>query len=253
MISFIITTCSKRIENLKQCVRFLVKRESQLIKISELIIVCQDQIDFVNSDFLSFNLLNLNLPYYSKPIMNNKGVEAAQGDIIVILDGDRILPQDWFYNQCKIIKKDENQVISAHRHYRLTMTANDEDIENDLVPKLSDFRIANMAIVGDALGKKNVMSGNTVMKRDIYLDLGGEDESYIGYGYNDTDFAYKIFKSGIKIILTSDGEYHLYHPVDMDLEKFNKQNFDNALKFCKKWNVQPSIHWKKLWQAYNAS
>lgn len=252
LVSFIITTCSKRIENLKQCVRFLVKREPQMLKLSELIIVCQDRIDFDNSDFSSFRLLNLELPYYSKPIMHNRGVEAAQGEIIVMLDGDRILPYDWFHKQCRAIKQDENQVISAHRHHRLTMTANDEAIEDELVPRLADFRIANMAVVGDALGKKSVMSGNTVMKRDIYLDLGGQDESYIGYGCNDTDFAYKIFKAGIKIVLTSDDEYHLYHPVDMDLEEFNRQNFDNALKFCRKWNVQPSIHWKKLWQAYNS-
>ena len=54
-----------------------------------------------------------------------------------------------------------------------------------------------------------------------------------------------------EIDLTSSDEFHLWHPVDIDLTTFNEMNFNNALKFCKKWKIAPPIEWKKLWQSYH--
>lgn len=250
LTTFVITTHSQRFENLKQTIRFLVKRESSLLTISELIVVCQDKIDYTNSDFAEFKLINLEMNHYCHPVMKNRAAAEAKGKFIVFLDGDRILPPNWFKTQLDSLK-DKNMVISAHRLYRLNMPATDDQIEENLVPKLEDYRIADMGTISQNMRHKSVFSGNAVMLKDDYLDLGGMDESFVGYGFSDTDFSYKIYKAGIKIVLTSDDELHLYHPVDIDLALFAKMNFDNALKFCKKWKVTPSIHWKKLWQAYH--
>lgn len=252
LISFVITTHSKRLDNLKQTIRFLTQRESRSLTVSELIVVCQDKIDYANQDFANFKLINLEMSYFSKPIMNNRGAHEAEGEIIVFLDCDRILPEDWFGTQAKTLKDSKDYMaISAHRLYRLNMPATDSQIEGGLVPKLPDFRIANMGLISQQMSAKTIFSGNVVMRRSDYLDLDGMDQSFVGYGFSDTDFSYKIYKAGVKIILTSDDELHLWHPVDMDLEEFNDMNFNNALKFCKKWNCPPPIQWKKLWQAFH--
>jgi GT2 family glycosyltransferase len=179
--------------------------------------------------------------------MCNTGVNAAIGENIVLLDDDRILPHNWFTKQLTLLR--QGSVISAHRLYRLNFSCSDEQI--DFVPKLKDFRIADMGTIGDNLGAKTVFSGNAVMKKDDYLDLGSMDESFVGYGYSDTDFSYKTWKAGLKIILANDDELHLWHSLDINLEEFNKSNFDNALKFCKKWEIVPSVHWKALWKRYH--
>jgi GT2 family glycosyltransferase len=248
-ISFIITVHSKRIDNLKQTLRFLAKREAEILSISELIVVCQDRIELENTDFAQFRLINLEMPHYCMPIMNNRGAEIALGKTLVFLDSDRIMPVNWYKSQISALKFDS--VISAQKISKHLCAATDAEIEESLPPYLSENRISNMGLIGENMGLKSVFSGNTIISKATYLDMGGMDESFVGYGFSDTDMSYKLYKAGIKIILTQDEELHLWHTID-DLAEFKSTNFSNALKFCRKWNVVPSIHWKKLWQAYHS-
>jgi GT2 family glycosyltransferase len=246
-ISFVVTTHSNRTENLNQTIRFLVKREP-IVKLSQLIVVCQDSIEYTNSDFASFSLINLNLPHFNKPIMCNTAANMAKGNIIVFLDCDRILPENWFTKRAANLEP--GTVASVHRLYRLSVSATDMQIEEGIVPKLPDYRIADMSTISKNLGAKTVMSGNAMMKLDDYLDLGGMDESFEGYGYSDTDLSYKLYKAGFHIELTNHDELHLWHNIDIPLEEFATSNLNNALKFCKKWNLAPPLWWGKLRKLY---
>jgi hypothetical protein len=76
------------------------------------------------------------------------------------------------------------------------------------------------------------------------------DESFEGYGYSDTDLSYKLYKAGFHIELTNHDELHLWHNIDIPLEEFATSNLNNALKFCKKWNLAPPLWWGKLRKLY---
>lgn len=52
------------------------------------------------------------------------------------------------------------------------------------------------------------------VRRDAVLDIGGFDEDYKGYGFDDDDFAYRLQASGVQYRWALDVEcYHQWHPI----------------------------------------
>ena len=83
--TFIITFCSCRIKQLRQCLRFLHLREPQLSE-SQVLLVCQDHCDYTGSPFDDTVVINLDMRTYRRPLMLNVGgrddkyLEAVLGD-----------------------------------------------------------------------------------------------------------------------------------------------------------------------------
>jgi hypothetical protein len=92
--TFIIYFCSSRVDNLLQTLRYLQRREPILSR-CEVLLMCQDEVDSVDTP-VQHQLINLKLPEFNKAVMANKGVMLAQSDKIVLLDGDRLLPANYF-------------------------------------------------------------------------------------------------------------------------------------------------------------
>jgi glycosyltransferase involved in cell wall biosynthesis len=58
------------------------------------------------------------------------------------------------------------------------------------------------------------LSGNVSLKKDLLLCAGGFDENFTGWGYEDWELGYRLFKEGAKIISKSNIKaYHQEHPV----------------------------------------
>ena len=107
MISFVFYFSSRRIDNLRQTLRFLSKNEN--LKDKEVILVCNDS---VQDDFLlpNYKLYNLNLDTYNKPNLCNFGVSKANCDIVALLDSDRILPFGYFEDIAKKIRRKQKNI-----------------------------------------------------------------------------------------------------------------------------------------------
>ncbi|WP_407378850.1 glycosyltransferase family 2 protein [Methanobrevibacter sp.] len=87
--------------------------------------------------------------------------------------------------------------------------------------------------------EKEVISNTAaclLVKKDVYLDLGGLDENYF-YGYEDIDFAFKLYKSGYKSIYNPFAL--LFHHESAtrieDEDKKNQLNYKNIMYFLNKW------------------
>ena len=61
----------------------------------------------ITSSVFDIKKYNLNLQIYNKPFMCNSGVEYSINDKIVILDSDRILPDNYFYNNAVTLSEND--------------------------------------------------------------------------------------------------------------------------------------------------
>lgn len=224
--SFVVCFHSSRRDNLSQMLRFLCRRETSLVSNSELILVCQDQFGIHDTAFAKTKLFNLEQTVYNRPKMLNYGVNQAEGDVLVLLDSDRILP-DRYFEQC-VAKAKKGLCISVNQLHQLLSPATDEQVER------GDYRyVEETRSETPQFCKKNVFSGNTVMMKTDYL---GMDESFVGYGYNDTDFAMTTTRAGIETLLLEETEIHLFHEKD---SVWTDMSMKNAVRYCKKWKLRP--------------
>lgn len=230
--SFVVYTHNRRVGNLIQTIQFLMRNDPEILQTSEIVVVCQNHVEVDYSKITkNMRIHNLNMSYFSKAKMVNKGLEFCSSNVLAMIDGDRILPENYFKNAVKELKP--NEIITTIPLYKLNRPFNNEEIIAGVALKdlVEDFRDpANVP------GKKNAFSGNTVMYKDDFLRMGGMDESYSNYSCADLDFTMTVLNKGMKITYLNLPEYHLYHDVDMKDDEFKLVNCRSVIKFCRKWN-----------------
>jgi len=244
MISFVFYFSSKRLDNLHQTLRFLKNREN--LDKNEVILVCNDEI---NSNFSipNYRIINLNLQSYNKPKMCNVGVSEASNEIVALLDSDRILPENYFKNNAK--KLNSKEFISTTNLIKLIKDYSDEEIEQNKFEYFEDTKSKKGEIL-----KKNLFSGNTLFFKQDYLDCGGMDESFVGYGFADNDMTLNVISKGYRAIWLKDLEVHLHHNIEFLYEnkiineeiEFKKVSRANLNKFIEKWNCKNISNFIKI-------
>lgn len=227
MLSFIFYTHSSRISDLEQTIRFLRLREPKIDP--EIIIVFQD----IGPNIKDCKIYNLHLETYQKPIMCNLGVSKSKQNIIAILDSDRILPENYFTTIASSIK--EKEMITTSTMWKLLKPYSDEDIINKDFKYSIEYRSKN-----NYLRHKNLFSGNTIFWKKDYIELGGMDERYIGYGYADTDMTQQAIYNKIQAKYLNINEIHLYHEREVYFKNKPMKDFQilcaiNVLKYSIKW------------------
>lgn len=86
--------------------------------------------------------------------------------------------------------------------------------------------------------------------RDRFLDLGGFDEAFTGYGAEDTDFGFRARKAALPLLfLGGTGAFHQYHDViDPPLQHL-ADIVRNARLFRQKWGFWPMAGWLAAFEA----
>lgn len=79
--------------------------------------------------------------------------------------------------------------------------------------------------------------------RNQFAQIGGFDTEYVGYGAEDTDFAFMAKKLGIDFYLTSDLVYHQQHSVHRPPLNHLDSIIINANRFFDKWQHWPMSGW----------
>lgn len=235
MISFVFYFHSSRINNLKQTLRLLLKREKS---VGEVILVCNDRTE---ESFEGCDLHNMEMEEYNKPKMCNFGVSKASEDLIVLLDSDRILPSGYFDKLNLELKR--GQFASCKKMLNIKSECSDEQIESE------DFEFAEEErSMTWEIRRKNLFSGNTAFFKRDYLDVGGMDESFVGYGFADNDMTLNVMSKGMTPIWSDSPEYHLYHEKLVmehgklvDFVQYRKTSQLNLNRFLKKWKLKEMI------------
>lgn len=203
--------------------------------IGEVILVCNDRTE---EKFEGCVLYNMNLTNYEKPKMCNFGVSKTSGDIVALMDSDRILPKGYFG---KVEEKMNNGLFfSCDRLLTLTRPHSDKEIESNSLDCFLEFKSR-----GWELWRKNLFAGNTVFKRNDYLSVGGMDERFVGYGFADNDMTRNVMSKGMRSVWMNEEEIHLYHEKEtmesseiVGREKYNKTSDRNMKRFIRKWRIK---------------
>ena len=168
----------------------------------------------------------LDIHYYNKPNSGpgqtrNYGVERANGEYMLILDSDCILPGAYLEEVEKELAKREADAFGgpdcAHESF--------SDVQ-----KAINYAMTSFFTTGGIRGGKKKMdkfyprSFNMGVRKEVYQTLSGFSKMRFG---EDIDFSIRIFKGGYKCRLFP--EAWVWHKRRTDLKKFFKQVHNSGI------------------------
>ena len=168
----------------------------------------------------------LDLKYFQKPNSGpgqsrNYGAERSQGDFLIILDSDCILPEGYFDEVEAELRTAPADAFGGPDRAHDSFT----DIQ-----KAINYSMTSFFTTGGIRGGKKKMdkfyprSFNMGVRREVYRALGGFSKMRFG---EDIDFSIRIFKGGYRCRLFP-GAW-VYHKRRTDLKKFFKQVHNSGI------------------------
>ena len=168
----------------------------------------------------------LDVHYYFKPNSGpgqtrNYGVERANGEYMLILDSDCILPTTYLEMVEEALKCTEADAFGGPDRAHDSFTD---------VQKAINYAMTSFFTTGGIRGGKKKMdkfyprSFNMGVRKEVYQALGGFSKMRFG---EDIDFSIRIFKGGYRCCLFP--EAWVWHKRRTDLKKFFKQVHNSGI------------------------
>lgn len=202
--------------------------------------------------------------------VRNLGCKVASGDVYLFLDSDIILSPFAIAHYTAFFKANPDAIIAGEYDWLPPLR-----VEREKVMDLARFGLGavgkyeplevrgyrgytgedpRLAIIREAFVSELpcrriatfLYTGNLLMSRKTFWDLGGFDEQMRGHGGEDCEFGIRAQKAGYSAIFTCrTAGYHLWHPRDQDANKRSlrrnvkyiaeKHNLDEVGLFV--WNI----------------
>ena len=203
---------------------------SQTLKDFEVVIV-EDGSEKTCKDVCDKYASILDLHYYYKDNSGpgqsrNYGVERAQGEYVLIIDSDVVLPTGYL--------EAVHQSLTTHHSPLTTIVAfGGPDASHPSftpVQKAISYSMTSFFTTGGIRGGKKKLdkfyprSFNMGIRRDVYLQLGGFSKMRFG---EDIDFSYRIVEAGYQPQLFP--EAWVWHKRRTDFRKFFRQVYNSGI------------------------
>lgn len=205
-------------------------------KLFEVIIIDDGSIDETNKVVMQMILKNqYNIKYFyqsnkGRSSARNMGIKMSKGELLIFLDDDRIVRKDYIekHVNCFLDKKSDNFVILGKR-----MNVYMSKFDDDFIKIKKEFLLDRSLIIKNAREEyywKKVKkaksydeikwvlftTGNTSVKKKYLEKVGMFNEKFIGWGMEDTELGYKLWESGIDMIIDEEViNYHIEHKRDV--------------------------------------
>ncbi|ODN43560.1 glycosyltransferase family 2 protein [Piscirickettsia litoralis] len=161
--------------------------------------------------------------------IRNKAVVAAKGEYIIFVDGDCIVPSYFIQRHYELAKTGffvgGNRILLSENFTQVVLEQKinlaDKSLLYWFVKRLSGHCNRLLPLVKRALGSwresrqkwQGVRGCNIAAWKMDIIAVNGFDESFTGWGYEDSDFIIRLLRAGIKRL---DGRYyaplfHLWH------------------------------------------
>ena len=169
----------------------------------------------------------LDLHYYAKENSGpgqsrNYGAERSNGEWLIILDSDVVLPKDYLWNvECGTRNEDRLAAFGGPDAAHPSFTP----IQKAISYSMTSFFTTGGIRGGKAkLDKFYPRSFNMGIRRDVYLQLGGFSKMRFG---EDIDFSYRIVEAGHSPRLFP--EAWVWHKRRTDFRKFFRQVYNSGI------------------------
>jgi peptidoglycan/xylan/chitin deacetylase (PgdA/CDA1 family)/glycosyltransferase involved in cell wall biosynthesis len=129
----------------------------------------------------------------------NAGALRATGDVVLFLDDDMVADRDLLLKHAQSHLEGADAVLG---HIPL----HPESIANRAgasVGKWAEERLARLVAPGSELQVGDLLSGQISVRRQLFLSLGGFDQSFTrdgGFGNEDLDFGCRLLSGGSKVV-----------------------------------------------------
>ena len=174
----------------------------------------------------------------------NRAATLANGDCLLFLDVDCIPAPDYVGRMAAAVAATDGLVMGDVRYLSAAL------------PDAWDFS----RLKADSLlhPRRPRIAANSTVRTDAYhlfwsltfglrkqqfVTLGGFDEAYVGYGGEDTDFAFSAREAGVPFYLTDARCYHQHHGTCTPPYNHLADIVTNARAFYAKWDTWPMEGW----------
>lgn len=188
--------------------------------------------------------------------IRNKAIKAAQGEYIIIIDGDMILESHFIADHLKcakkgvflqgsrvILKKEQTQKILDSMDYKIAYE--NRDFKAKRINFFTKYIYELSCIKANFFNKKDFIKGVRGCNMSFYKSdceaINGFNEDFIGWGREDSEFVARFLFNGgeFRRIKFNAIAYHLYH--DENSRNMLESNHSiylntiiNKLTWCKK-------------------
>ncbi len=217
-ISIIIPVYNRE-EHLRLCLKAL-SQQSIPAEEYEIIVVDDGSQDLSAVVGREFGAKTISTSNKGPAAARNIGIEAACGDILIFLDADILVSKDYLHEvRERHSKTNSLLLLGARRHLP-------EGIINPLdAPICLDSREKLLRNYSFCLTHLNcpwslAYTCNFSISRNFLGNIRF-DESYVGWGLEDIDFAYELHKHGAEIVFSRGiSGYHLYHDRTLSASRY---------------------------------
>ncbi len=283
-ISLIIPTYNRK-DFLYQTLLYISEQKISIEHDFEVIVVDDGSTDSTNQLVDKFNTIISSLNYIYRPrderscrsLARNLGLKSSSGDVVVFIDCGMVIPPTFIEKIISkyIISNDPNnlvlthylvgKVIDPHKDDTSILEQLSPDTITDICNQLkniscwADRRVGLFDFVSDNLNSYPAPwsvgydTAALSVPRHLSIKIGGFDENFLGWGGEDHDFAFRLYKEGASFVSIRDAfALHLPHPVEMSIEAKKINNHTNLLKMHRKnYTLETELRLLYSWQYHN--
>ncbi len=188
----------------------------QLLKIKCNIVVYEQHSEYTKTDLESRfcvthiidNIDSENVIHKSKLI--NRAAERIKSKYIWMVDADFFTDYKGVLNY---VNKNTHDLI---RPFSSVLFLNEYET-NQLISS------AGVSLNGDYSANNQTGKFSFIVNRDLFLSVGGMNEDFIGWGFQDLDFIENRLPSNVSLGIVNQTGYHLYH--DRASQKYADANY----------------------------
>lgn len=183
----------------------------------------------------------------------NLGVHSSKGDILTFLDSGVIVPHYFIEKTTQYFRTSTKKLVLVHYIYGLFAKYDEHvTLEYEQVSDLyenphsiihhhefRDFRESLFESCNDQIQRLAApwvlgWTAALTVHRSLSESVGGFDETFMGWGSEDTDFCYRIYKQGATFLATKKAyAIHIPHPVEQSADKWERNKL-NRIKLHRK-------------------
>lgn len=211
----------------------------------EIVIIDDGSEKSIEDLIFKYRELGLNIIYKKINHTGNRAynrslaASLSLGEYLIFLDADMIPDSTFIYRHYENLTKNDNVVSLGYRNLLYPFPQElitDDTVRNKFyvienLPCQLDERIPLIyahSKTGLDLSKAWFMaySHNIALKRSLYNSVAGFDENFrFGWGVEDVDFAYQLYKKGANFIYDSNiNLYHVPHSVESNVQERYQKN-----------------------------